>query len=79
MKMLSLCDIYRLRLHMVVVEEVHHQWIGTAAATVGAVHLRDGPTIVVCIVFSVVLFAVVKILHLKTHFINFYDVNIQCL
>lgn len=41
-----------------VVVEVPHQLIGTAAATVGAVHLQGAPTIVVCTVFSIVLFAV---------------------
>lgn len=58
--MLNFCVMVRLRLHMVVVE-VHPRWIGTAAATVGAVHLLDGLTIVVCIISSqVCLFYVIS-------------------
>lgn len=58
-----------------VVVEVHPRWIGTA---VGAVHLRGGPTIVVCIVsYQLVLFYLFDILwELSLPF--FYIVNVQC-
>jgi len=42
-----------------VVVDFHHQLIGTAAATVRAVHLQDALTTAVCRVFSIVLFGVV--------------------